>query len=103
MRKLYFPALFLAILALGGGCLWGYTEYNRSREEFCRLLNGSEQVRIVSLLIRGQGKQVFIEEPGTTQYLTRAFRSAANNKFTGGVYYSLEIRLSSGRSITCGL
>lgn len=100
MRSRYLMVLFAGIVTIAG---WWVYYRHRLDEAFQALLSGSDQVQISRLLIRGQGKQVRIDDPNLTRYLTEAFRSASPEGHTGGVAYMADVHLTTGESVRCAL
>jgi hypothetical protein len=103
LKKRHLIALFMGILALGGYGSWLYFGYHRPHAAFRSLLSGSDRVQISYLLIKGQDKEILIDDPNLTKYLTDAFRLASRNYSGGGITYTADIHLSSGGSVRCAL
>ena len=76
---------------------------DKPNHDFWLLLHGDQRVEATLLHFAGQRKEVVVNDASSLQYLTRAWRSAAENEQCddGGITYSLDVSLSTGGWIHC--
>lgn len=82
-------------------CFATWFFYYKPRADFERLLEGSDEVQITSLLIEGQGGEMVLDEAEAMTYLGDAFRSNSTDWYDLGTSYYVRIFLSTGGSVDC--
>jgi hypothetical protein len=104
-RKTIVVAVLLAGAAVATAAVFGWwSSWHYSRESYQRLLAGDNNVELSSLVIEGQGRRIFLNDPAATRYLAKAFRSASQgwpHKF--GTSYIVKVTFVSGGSVEIGL
>lgn len=95
-------ATCISLAAITAGySVWLYTF--KPARDFETLLAGGTDIRVESLEITGQGRQVVLTDIAAIEYLTDRIRLAARNEHKLGLTYYARVYLSSGGFITCGV
>lgn len=97
MKRRYVSLLVLTALIGLATCWW---LERRGVENTEALLRGDESVRLDSLEIAYQQRQVFCTDPVCLRYFERCFRENAPSQFDDRLLYRITLRFSSGGSIS---
>src|SRR5436305_11471764 len=100
-RTLFFLASSICLFALVGFVRHQFdvSRASAAKQEFINLLAGTNHLTIDSMSIKGDTKQILLNEQSVMTYITRALREAAPTREFSGGRYEVDVGLSSGSSV----
>ena len=92
----------IMVLIVGLTFYPGIRREQSSQSEMWRLIEGDESIKIDSIKIRGQGKQILIADEQSTSYLCRRLRSLKEGTGSLGRTFSALVTFESGNVLGIG-